>query len=91
MTNGRARMKNNEIEEKLKHFKEKRKEYEGLGENPKILKQLTVKDRLAMTEMASMMILDKFKNLEKVIKGLIILNILFVIYILTGTIMKLWQ
>ena len=48
----------------VKDFKERVKEYEKTGTNAKVLKQLTVKDRLAVSEMSNMIVLGKIAKLE---------------------------
>ena len=84
-------MKPSETDELIKDFRQKRKEYEAFENNPKILKQLTVKDRLAVCEMASSIALQRIKALERTATGLYILFVIFGLYLLIEGIIGLWH
>lgn len=52
----------------ITEFKRKVKEYETLGTNPEVLKQLTMKERMAVSEMSAMLFIKVLNEIEKKIR-----------------------
>ena len=57
-------MKDN-TDELIKDFKQKVKEYESVGQNPKLLKNLTTKERLAISEQCLTILILENKKIKK--------------------------
>ena len=62
--------------ETITEFKRKAKEYESLGTNPEVLKNLTMKERMAVSEMSAMLFLGSLKEIEKKIRLLGLLTLM---------------
>lgn len=75
----------------VKEFKERVKEYEKAGENATILKQLTVKERLAVSEMSNIAMIEITKNLKKHIHTIWLCLLLLTFYVVTDCIIELWR
>lgn len=52
-------------DELIKDFKQKVKEYESAGQNPKLLKNLTTKERLAISEQCLTILILENKKIKK--------------------------
>lgn len=76
------------MEDTIKEFKDKVKEYEKVGSNPKILKQLSIKERLAVGEMGALACLDMIKNLKKHIRVLYVICFMLALNILVLSLVK---
>lgn len=56
---------NNNTDELIKQCKQKAKDYESSGQNPKVLKNLTSKERLAIAEQCLAVLILENKKIKK--------------------------
>lgn len=80
-----------EIDQRVKDIKSKVKQHESIGDNPKLLKMLTTKDRLAILEMTNIIVIQRLEKLEKQLLAIWLCLSLLTFYVITDGIMKLWQ
>lgn len=73
-------------DELIKDFKQKVKEYESAGQNPKLLKNLTIKERVAISEQCLTVLILENKKIKKDLLFIyltLMLNFLLLIGIVT--------